>query len=327
MVGKTTRLRRMAALMISTAIVSGCAETNLASHLVKSAEGGPAPPASATTSPVYKIGKPYQVAGIWYYPGEDYDYDHTGIASWYGPDFHGKLTANGEVFDQNAVSAAHKTLPLPSLVRVTNLENGRSLVVRVNDRGPFVNGRIIDLSRRAAQLLGMEARGTAKVRVQILADESRSLAASLKREDGGGATVAAAPRAEVVAEAPPQPSGRGSTSRPVQASLAGGAPASPMAHMDAATQAAERTIGQVDQVAVHPTNIYVQVGSFSRYDNAQRLSDRLAAIGKAQIQPAVINGQKVYRVRFGPAASVDEADRILDKAVSAGQSDARMVVD
>ncbi|MDA8230098.1 MAG: SPOR domain-containing protein [Magnetospirillum sp.] len=97
--------------------------------------------------------------------------------------------------------------------------------------------------------------------------------------------------------------------------------------MDAATQAAERTIGQVDQVAVHPTNIYVQVGSFSRYDNAQRLSDRLAAIGKAQIQPAVINGQKVYRVRFGPAASVDEADRILDKAVSAGQSDARMVVD
>ncbi|HEX9446391.1 MAG TPA: septal ring lytic transglycosylase RlpA family protein, partial [Dongiaceae bacterium] len=102
----------------------------------------------------YKIGKPYQVDGVWYYPKTDMDYDETGIASWYGPGFHGQYTANGEVYDQNGLTAAHKTLPLPSMVRVTNLDNGRSIVVRVNDRGPFVNGRIVDLTRRDAQLLG-----------------------------------------------------------------------------------------------------------------------------------------------------------------------------
>ncbi len=92
----------------------------------------------------YKIGKPYQVAGVWYYPKVDYDYDEIGIASWYGHPFHGRYTANGEIFDEDAISAAHTTLPLPSLVRVTNLDNDRALIVRVNDRGPFVAGRIID---------------------------------------------------------------------------------------------------------------------------------------------------------------------------------------
>ena len=92
----------------------------------------------------------------------------TGIASWYGPQFHGKRTANGEYFDQEELTAAHPTLPMPVLVRVTNLENGRSLVVRVNDRGPFVNGREIDLSRKAAELLGYDRKGTARVRVQYV---------------------------------------------------------------------------------------------------------------------------------------------------------------
>ena len=106
----------------------------------------------------------------------DYEYDETGIASWYGLNFHQKLTANGEIFDQNAITAAHRTLPMPSVVRVTNLENGRSLVVRINDRGPFAHGRIIDLSRRSAQLLGFVRKGTAKTRVQILVAESKAIA-------------------------------------------------------------------------------------------------------------------------------------------------------
>src|SRR5215510_5128351 len=101
------------------------------------------PPVMAT--PEYKVGNPYQIAGVWYYPKEQPDYDQTGIASWYGPNFHGRLTANGEVFDSNQISAAHPTLPMPVNVRVTNLDNGRSIVVRINDRGPFVRGRIIDL--------------------------------------------------------------------------------------------------------------------------------------------------------------------------------------
>ena len=114
---------------------------------------------------VYKLGNPYQVAGKTYVPRHDPRYDRTGTASWYGDDFHGRLTSNGEVFDMHKISAAHPTLPLPSLVRVTNLDNGRSVVLRVNDRGPFVHDRIIDLSRAAADRLGFRLKGTANVRV------------------------------------------------------------------------------------------------------------------------------------------------------------------
>src|SRR6202167_2111476 len=121
---------------------------------------------------VYKVGDPYQINGVWYYPSEDLSYDETGIASWYGADFHGKYTANGEVYDLNALTAAHRTLPMPSIVQVTNLENGRTIKLRVNDRGPYLRGRIIDVSRRGAQLLGFEGGGTAKVRVRIVPAES-----------------------------------------------------------------------------------------------------------------------------------------------------------
>ncbi len=123
------------------------------------------------------IGRPYNINGVWYYPRVDFGYRETGIASWYGPGFHGKQTANGEIYDQMALTAAHRTLPMPSLVRVTNLDNGRSIKVRINDRGPFKNGRIIDLSYRAAQLLDFVRAGTAKVNVEILEPESRRLAA------------------------------------------------------------------------------------------------------------------------------------------------------
>ncbi len=116
----------------------------------------PVPP---VPHPAYKVGDPYQVEGVWYYPQEQPDYDTTGIASWYGQDYQGKPTADGEIFDRNAVTGAHPTLPMPVNVRVTNLENGRSIVVRVNDRGPYVNGRIIDLSEHAADLLGFREAG------------------------------------------------------------------------------------------------------------------------------------------------------------------------
>ncbi len=116
----------------------------------------------------YHVGKPYKIAGKWYHPKEDPNYNKVGIASWYGPNFHGRLTANGEIFDQNAISAAHPTLPLPSYVRVTNQKNGRSVLVRVNDRGPFAHGRMIDLSKRTAEILGVIEDGTASVRVKYI---------------------------------------------------------------------------------------------------------------------------------------------------------------
>ena len=117
---------------------------------------------------VYKVGRPYQVAGRWYYPEFDPDYDKVGIASWYGVPFHGRATANGEVFDRDGLTAAHPTLPLPSIVRVTNLANHRQLELRVNDRGPFVGDRLIDLSQAAARTLGFERQGTTRVRVEFV---------------------------------------------------------------------------------------------------------------------------------------------------------------
>lgn len=129
----------------------------------------------------FRVGKAYDIKGKTYYPQESYTREQTGIASWYGPGFHGRKTANGERFDQNGLTAAHPTLQMPSLVRVTNLENGKTLVVRVNDRGPFHSNRIIDLSKGAAEELGIIATGTANVRVQVLGPESKALAAAAKQ--------------------------------------------------------------------------------------------------------------------------------------------------
>jgi len=130
---------------------------------------GPAPVRSGQQ----KLGSPYRVAGRTFVPRHEPDYDRIGVASWYGDDFHGRLTANGEIYDMHRLTAAHPTLPLPSLVRVTNLDNGHSLVVRVNDRGPFVKDRIIDLSKASARYLGIDHRGTGRVRVTYLGPADR----------------------------------------------------------------------------------------------------------------------------------------------------------
>ena len=308
-------------------VLWGCAETNLAGHMVKSVVGD-APQSTETGSTVYKIGKPYQVGGVWYYPREDFDYDESGIASWYGPNFHGKLTANGETFDQDSITAAHKTLPLPTIVRVTNLENGRTLVVRINDRGPFVNGRIIDLSRKSAQLLGIENRGTARVRVQVMAEESRALAMHLKNDNPGHeAPIAAAPRESVAAESlAPPPGVKAAPPKPGQNAAPKPAGITNDQRMDAAAAEAEKQIGQVSQASIFPTNIYVQAGTFSRQENAKRLVTTLSNLGPVSIQQVNTKGQLLFKVRIGPMASAEEADKVLDRVIAAGQQDARVVV-
>ena len=158
---------------------AGCSTTSVSSGFPPSYTGTNASPRVwsgsghvPTRRGTYKLGKPYKVAGRTYVPRHDPYYDRTGTASWYGDDFHGRLTSNGEVFDMHRPTAAHPTLPLPSLVRVTNLENGRSAVLRVNDRGPFVANRIIDLSRAAADKLGFRRQGTARVRVTYVGSAS-----------------------------------------------------------------------------------------------------------------------------------------------------------
>lgn len=205
--------------IVAVMVLGGCAETTLAVHTAKQLGRG-----EDKAPGIYKVGDPYQINGIWYYPAEDYGYSETGIASFYGGEgqgvnFHGRTTANGEVYDMNALTAAHQTLPMPSLVRVTNLENGRSVVLRVNDRGPFVRGRIIDVSRRSAQLLGFEPQGTARVRVEVLAEESRTLKAAMMRGPAAETQIAAAvPRAAVASDTlPPPPGARAATGTTVAA--------------------------------------------------------------------------------------------------------------
>jgi rare lipoprotein A len=152
-----------------------------------SSRGIPGP--TGTPYRAYMVGQPYQINGRTYYPREDFDYDRTGTASWYGSDFHGRRTANGETYDMNAMTAAHPTLPMPTIVRVTNLDNGRSVIVRINDRGPFAEDRIIDMSRAGAQELAFENKGLARVRVTVL----REASLQLKRAGGVADAVEAIP--------------------------------------------------------------------------------------------------------------------------------------
>jgi rare lipoprotein A len=159
----------------------------------------------------YRIGKPYVVGGRTYYPDDDRHYRTEGIASWYGADFHGRLTANGEVYDLEGISAAHPTMPLPSYARVTNTANGRSLIVRVNDRGPYHGNRVIDVSMKAAHLLGFHRRGTANVRVEYVGpaplegSDDRVLAATLRHDQPAPAPVRMASARHLFPEQPPPP--------------------------------------------------------------------------------------------------------------------------
>jgi rare lipoprotein A len=274
--------------------------------------------------PMYKVGTPYQMGGAWYYPAVDYNYDETGVASWYGEAFDQQYTANGEIFDLNQLTAAHRTLPMPSVVQVTNIENGRSLRLRVNDRGPFAQGRIVDVSRRAAQLLGFETGGTALVRVRILKEESMQVAELAKRNGGDvNVLVAEAPSVATVESAAIGPTSR-----------AAAAPTQPTAapinnvRSPVAVAALPSLPERVNVVPVKSAGrIFVQAGAFSARENAQRLQFRIAPLGAVQVMAASVNGSEMYRVRLGPLPNVEQADRVLTRVVASGYPGARIVVD
>jgi len=313
-------------------LVNACAEAELASHVAKTVPG------QSKSQGNFKVGNPYKVAGKWYRPVESYTHEESGIASWYGPNFHGKPTANGEVFDQNELTAAHRTLQLPSLIRVTNLENGRSLVLRVNDRGPFSRGRVLDVSKRGAELLGFKNQGTARVKIQVLSQESRAIAEAARRgEDTSGIEVAMNERvmsgrmpAPPTGQAPMEPKTGYQT-----ASTTSGAPVQSVevADLQPPQGVSGHNVGGrfypdpvVKQVPVQPTTIYVQAGSFTDKGNAERLASKLGVYGKAQVTPATIRGQQFYRVRF-PATDVSTADSILSNLVRAGNDKAIIMVE
>lgn len=327
--------RKVSGVLALAVLLAGCAETQLAMQGVK-VLGGQRTPSPTTGAGHYKIGKPYEIAGQWYYPAVDYEYRETGIASWYGPKFHGKYTANGEIFDQNAVTAAHRTLPLPSIVRVTNLENGRSIKVRVNDRGPYARGRIMDMSRRAAQLLGFEKKGTAKVLVEILPEESRQ--AALQSQGGSSApkvtvaeknSVTAAPRTSVETvslDSPEASSGDVSANTQKQNSPASDATQAPKVEQVALTSPTSDS-QPVSVTPVAPSAIYVQAGAFSVYDNALNLRNRLYQLAPTKIEPIDVKGTTFYRVRLGPLNTVPEADILLQRVINSGTDGARVVVE
>jgi rare lipoprotein A len=341
------RSLRLAALLAGLLLLTGCAETQLVSHWAKKVSW----PGQAESQGAYKVGNPYKVGKVWYYPEENFRLVETGIASWYGPGFHNAQTANGEVFDQNELTAAHRTLQLPSLARVTNLENGRSVVVRVNDRGPFKNGRIMDVSRRTAELLGFINKGTARVRIEVLEKESRILAAASKRgEDttrmtladirGKKADLSSLP--EKAAKAPAKaasaqparvasvtddglPESLRTPTITVEELSASGARVSytppPQQQPMAAGQVESGRFmpaAVVTRAPVHQTRIFVQAGSFAVYDNAERLSQRLSGIAPVVIEPVTVSARKLYRVKLGPLDSVTAADRVLEEVIRVG---------
>lgn len=241
---------------------------------------GPGVPKTATGK--RGTAKPYVVFGKTYYPLSEQEaagYSEEGIASWYGREFHERPTANGERFDMYKVSAAHTVLPLPILVRVTNLENGRTLDVRVNDRGPFIDNRLIDLSYAAAEELGYARRGLARVRVEALSMLAKAEPAEMYRSRPG-TPPSPMPRPESSpGESPPRTAAGSDTPWKESAGGAGG-------------------------------GHFIQVGSFGRYENAQTVERRLQQVGKPKIIKSSVGARMMYRVRLGPFATVEQAEQM-----------------
>ena len=280
-------------LFALTAVLPACAQLQFGAELAKqgkrTAAGG-----------IYKVGNPYKIAGEWYYPRENTKYDNIGIASWYGPKFQGRRTANGEIFDMNLLTAAHPTLPMPVMVQVTNLENGRSMKLRVNDRGPFKKNREIDLSRRAAEILGFKDKGTARVRVKYLhraplynqrgqlisGDESDSFVFDKPYTPTRDRYVSAAPITEVETKS-----------------------------LDGQNLPSKKSV-------LPKQKYYVQLGVFSRKDSAEALRQKLGQIGQVEVSELTSGGRQLYRVRVGPVNSRVDANILVDDVLDNGHQDA-----
>ena len=280
-------------LFAVTAVLPACAQLQFGAELAKqgkrTAAGG-----------IYKVGKPYKIAGEWYYPRENTKYDNIGIASWYGPKFQGRRTANGEIFDMNLLTAAHPTLPMPVMVQVTNLENGRSMKLRVNDRGPFKKNREIDLSRRAAEILGFKDKGTARVRVKYLhraplynqrgqlisGDESDSFVFDKPYTPTRDRYVSAAPITDVETKS-----------------------------LDGQELPSKKSV-------LPKQKYYVQLGVFSRKDSAEALRQKLGQIGQVEVSELTSGGRQLYRVRVGPVNSRVDANILVDDVLDNGHQDA-----
>lgn len=245
--------------------------------------------------------RPYQIRGRWYHPKEQPNYDEVGQASWYGGYHHGRPTSTGERFDMNALTAAHKTLPLPSLVEVTNRANGRRVVLRVNDRGPFVDGRIIDLSRGAAEELGLLNQGVGDVRVRYVGRAPRQ---------GGGTPLR---QAEVAPPSQPLPG------RQLQAQASG-----PRPYYESAAAAPVQPSAPSSPASSATMNGYwIQAGAFSDRRGADRVARRLG--DRAVVQDVDRDGRVLFRVMVGPWPDAGAAEKARQAVVARGFGDALLI--
>ena len=307
----------LASLTLCLLAFAGCSEVKLALHVVKkfnleTKEEEKKPPVRVV-KPHYKLGSPYQVNHVWHYPSYDPNYDRTGVASWYGPAFHGRPTANGERFDMNGVTAAHPTLPLPSRVRVTNLENGRQLELRVNDRGPFVNGpdhRPLPPRRAASRLqtpgFDQGARPVPRPGSPRAASGAATGRPASRRRRRRTRCPAQAPLDEAVERnggaAAGQADTRGGKRGPAQA------------------QTPKRATASVTS-----RRLLVEAAVLNGRDDADRLGDQVRSLGAVAVEPERRNGRVVYAVRIGPVDTDDEAAFILAELNRAGFTGSHIV--
>jgi rare lipoprotein A len=327
-------MRALTLALLAALSLSACTELQVGSHIFKRANAA----GGCKTQGDIKVGNAYTVDSIRYQPMvSSLGYREKGIASWYGSDFHGKASANGECYNMYAYTAAHKTLPLPTIVRVTNLENNKSVVVKVNDRGPFVRGRIIDLSYAAAQSLDIVRYGTAPVLVEAIGGPHNQVGGY----QGGGTQIAQklGPRDEVAETLP--------STVPATASEEDLAPQSIPQPNPALATAKERKLGvpppttdlpppppEEDRVVTDAeplkhTRVYVQIGAYSNASGADAQKAKLAQLypTTTAIMPLQLNGKTLLRVRAGPFQSIADADAALAKVVAAGFNGAQIKVE
>ena len=242
----------------------------------------------------YKVGTPYTIAGIQYQPEERFVHEETGQASWYGPGFHSRLTANGEPFDQRAMTAAHRTLQLPSIIHVTNLSNGRTAVLRVNDRGPYHADRILDVSEVAAEELGFMRRGTTKVKIKVLEGPSRAVAELAS----SNATIKELENIRLVAA---------------------------RSFKSPDSQVNRQTRKKAEYSDPAQAGTFIQTGAFSIEKNAHRQGLSLIEFGQYLVKKSEYKGKPIFLVRFGPFENVQEAKKALFRFAEAGTKGAHVV--
>ena len=277
--------------------------------------------------PTYLVGEPYAINGVWQYPREDFQFNETGLAKLAGG--HADRTASGEAFDQTAFAAAHRTLPLPSIIRVTNLENGRQMLLRLNDRGPEAIGRMLELTAAAGRALGVTNPDATRVRVEVLEPESKAAiaevqgnpAAPLAAAAPAAPQVTAAPKGGVQAESLAPPSGAASTA---------GRSAAPARAVLSASQpgvALEKVDGSVRLVSPHNASLSVECGSFGNAEYGNILRARLAQFGARLETDYNAPRDRAYFVRVGHFTTAADADAMLDRLLRAGIAGAHVVVE